>query len=218
MSEHKKHWTEDDVENFVYRIGFDFVTYVSAQLETGTFTQATLADRLGVTEGRVSQILNNPGNLTLKQIVKVARALGRKVSVIAYDDDDPTNDNGPISAGVFLACWERVGKPLDFFALDEKFPLSPVSSTSSQQFDIPLDELLFSLSLNSAYVLGSVESYGLKPLGKFVATGGGVAGTVASPQTPLRTWTITGTANARPEVTIGHLVFARAGNLPARST
>jgi plasmid maintenance system antidote protein VapI len=54
---------------------FDFVTYVSSRLESGGVTQADLALRLGVTEGRVSQMLNAPGNLTLKQIVRLAWAL-----------------------------------------------------------------------------------------------------------------------------------------------
>jgi len=124
MTEHQKHWTEEDVESYVYRIAFDFVTYVSSLLKTGSFAQVELAQRLGVSEGRVSQILNSPGNLTLKQIVKIARALDRKVSIVSYDDNDPGNANGPIASGVFTACWEHAGRPVDFFAVDACFAIN----------------------------------------------------------------------------------------------
>jgi transcriptional regulator with XRE-family HTH domain len=119
MSVHNNHWTDDNVEDFAFRVAFDFVTQVKSKGENGGMKQAELAQRLRVSEGRVSQILNNPGNLTLKQIVKVARALGRKVSIVAYDDGDTTNQNGPINAEVFTGCWEMVGKPTDFYALKE---------------------------------------------------------------------------------------------------
>jgi hypothetical protein len=66
---------------------------------------------------RISQIFNNPGNLTLNKIVQYARALGLKVAVIAYDDGDHINKNGPISSEIFNICWENAGKPKDFFGL-----------------------------------------------------------------------------------------------------
>jgi transcriptional regulator with XRE-family HTH domain len=119
MSEHTAHWTESDVEAFVYRIAFDFVTYVKDLGDRENVSQADLAKRLGVTEGRVSQILNNPGNLTLKMIVKVARALERKVSVVGYDDGDAKNERGPVNAKVFAECWELMGKPADSFGVQD---------------------------------------------------------------------------------------------------
>lgn len=114
-----KHWTESSVDDFLYRVGFDFVRQIEQALEATGASQADLAKTLGVTAGRVSQILNNPGNITLGKMIEYARALQRKVSVITYDDGDPENQKGPISAEVFVSCWDRVGKPADFFALGE---------------------------------------------------------------------------------------------------
>ena len=88
-------------------------------MEKADINQAGLAKAMGVSEGRVSQILNNPGNLTLKTIVQAARALGYKASIVAYDDGDPGNHNGPVNAQIFELCWERAGCPTDFFATDE---------------------------------------------------------------------------------------------------
>jgi transcriptional regulator with XRE-family HTH domain len=86
-------------------------------MERSKISQAALAGKLGVSEGRVSQVLNNPGNLTLKKIVEYARALGRKVSIVAYNDGDPDNRDGPVDAEIFATCWANAGKPTDHFAL-----------------------------------------------------------------------------------------------------
>jgi hypothetical protein len=112
-----QHWTERSLQDFVHRISFDFVAQVEKALESKENSQAKLAKSLGVTDGRVSQVLNNPGNLGLKNVVKYARAIGRKVAIVLYDDGDPSNRNGPVNSEIFSTCWERAGRPNDFFAL-----------------------------------------------------------------------------------------------------
>ncbi len=121
-----KHWTEASSDDFRYRIAFDYVRQIEQTLEATRMSRAELAKRLGVSAGRVSQILNNPGNLTLRNMVEYARALGRKISVIAYDDNDRVNSNGPISPEIFVLCWERAGKPADFFSVRETAETSRV--------------------------------------------------------------------------------------------
>ena len=64
-------------------------------------------------------MLNNPGNLTLRKMIQYARAMGKKVAIIAYDDNDPQNMKGLVNAQVFERCWERAGKPVDFFSFEE---------------------------------------------------------------------------------------------------
>lgn len=114
----QQHWTERSTGDFLYAIAADFVTQIELTMEKEHVNQTELAGILGVTEGRVSQVLNNPGNLTLLKVVEYARALGRKVSIVCYDDGASTN-KGVVHAKVFSACWERAGKPKDFFALQE---------------------------------------------------------------------------------------------------
>ena len=110
-------WTEQSANHFVYKIASDFILQLEKKMETEPLSQKALASKLGVSVGRVSQILNNPGNFTLKKIVQYARALDMKVSVVAYDDNDPTNQNGPINSEIFQICWENAGRPTDFFGL-----------------------------------------------------------------------------------------------------
>jgi hypothetical protein len=111
-----KHWTEDSADDFLYKVAADFVRQIENYLDGKP--QQELADRLNVTAGRVSQVLNNPGNLTLRKCVEYARAMGKKVAVVAYDDGDSTNTNGPVNAQVFERCWVNAGKPPDLFSLE----------------------------------------------------------------------------------------------------
>jgi transcriptional regulator with XRE-family HTH domain len=108
------HWTERSVEDFSYRIAADFVSQLEDKMESLPMTQAELAKKLRVSKGRVSQIINNPGNLTLEKIITYARALGLKVAILAYDDGDAANEKGPINSDVFRICWENAGRPHNF--------------------------------------------------------------------------------------------------------
>ena len=101
------------VENFVFYIASDFVDRLEEEMEESGLSKGELARKLDVSAGRVSQIFHNPGNLTLEMIVRCARAVGIKVAVLAYNDGDKENLNGPIIPEVFYECWNRCGKPKD---------------------------------------------------------------------------------------------------------
>jgi len=124
------HWTEDSVDDFVHRLSFDFVTQLAKRLETGPLSRVEFAAILGLTKGRISQIFNSPGNLTLKKAIAYARALGMKVSLVAYDDDDPDNLNGPISSEIFSICWKKAGSPADFQTARNLSSLTDTATTN----------------------------------------------------------------------------------------
>jgi len=113
----KGHWTSRSTDDFVYRIAADFVLQIENKMDSEHMKQAELANILNVTDGRVSQVLRNPGNLTLKKVVEYSRALGMKAAIVAYDDGDRENENGPINSEIFNLCWQRAGAPKDFFIL-----------------------------------------------------------------------------------------------------
>src|SRR5260221_10820375 len=116
-----QHWTETKIENFRYRITSDFLDQLIKKMKSESISQAQLAKKLNLSPGRVSQILNGEmNNFSLESIISYARALEMKVSLVAYEDDDPNNERGPIDAEIFATCWERQGKPIDFFELEEK--------------------------------------------------------------------------------------------------
>lgn len=114
------HWTEQSIEDYRFRIVSDFISQIEEKMESREITQDELAKILNKTKGRISQILNNPGNITFDNIVKLARALKIKVSLVAYEDDDPTNKKGPINSEIFTICWEKYGKPQDFWAFEDR--------------------------------------------------------------------------------------------------
>ncbi|MDO9565163.1 MAG: helix-turn-helix transcriptional regulator [Candidatus Desulfaltia sp.] len=151
------HWTERSNEDFLFRIAADFITQLEDKMESLPMSQDELAQRLNVTKGRVSQILNNPGNITLSKIVKCARTLGLKVSIVAYEDNDPNNENGPINSEVFSICWEKSGKPRDFWAFQEI-----VSTSSNVQKNINIltaaaNEVIRTLTSGKAEIASPVR-------------------------------------------------------------
>ena len=113
------HWTAESTKAFRYRVVSDFVLQIEKRMDQLGWTHKKLADALGVSKGRVSQILNNPGNMTLDLMIRCARALNLKVAAIAYDDGDQDNQRGPVSAEVFRISWEKLNKPLDVWSVQE---------------------------------------------------------------------------------------------------
>src|SRR4051794_37739593 len=123
MEKLSKHWTAESVENFTFRIASDFLAQIESQLETDGTNRSKIAQLIGRSKGRVSQLFN-PGNITLGSDVRLCRALGMKVSLVAYNDKDPNNQNGPIDSEVFSKCWAKLGAPRTYFEFDAIAPIA----------------------------------------------------------------------------------------------
>jgi hypothetical protein len=108
---------QDDVEALALQVGRDFICQIEARMEQLHINREEFALRVGASQGWISQVFKNPKNLSLYTIVKFVRAVGLKVAVVAYDDKDPLNQRGQITPEVFTKCWEKRGKPRDFFDL-----------------------------------------------------------------------------------------------------
>jgi transcriptional regulator with XRE-family HTH domain len=111
----KAHWTAKSVKDYIFRIAADFIAQLESKMDSLPISQDELAKRLGVTKGRVSQLINHPGNISLAKMIEYAKALGMKVSIVAYEDNDPENKKGPIDSEIFRICWEQLGRPRDFW-------------------------------------------------------------------------------------------------------
>lgn len=132
------HWTERSTRDFLYSIASDFIEQLQERMETLPMKQSELAKAANVTKGYVSKMFKNPGNLSLETIVKFARIVGMKVSIVGYVDiTDPSNSRGPISADVFRKTWEDAERPADMWAFEKR----GVAKTDS----IRIDDLLTNL-------------------------------------------------------------------------
>ncbi|MBA2703127.1 MAG: helix-turn-helix transcriptional regulator [Blastocatellia bacterium] len=115
------HWTERSPEDFLYSIASDFIEQLRAKMKKMGMTQSKLAKAADVSKSYVSQVFNDPGNLSLVTIVKFAKAVGMKVSVVGYEGESLTSaDSGPVNSEVFRLCWEAQGKPADMWAINER--------------------------------------------------------------------------------------------------
>lgn len=136
------HWTEKNLKHFLYRIAADFVTQLETKMQGESLTKTDLAQKLGKSKSRVSQILNNPGNLSLKTIIELARVLRLKVALVAYDDRDRDNERGPINSDIFRICWENSGKPRDFWSLQELQRVATTDVTASLPLKIQVRNVI----------------------------------------------------------------------------
>jgi len=112
----RTHWTARSIEDYLFRIANDFIVQLQNKMESKHISQDKLAKKLGVTKGAVSQWINRPGNIGLRKMIEYARALGMKLSIVAYEDGDPENKRGPIDSEIFRMCWEQLGRPRNFQA------------------------------------------------------------------------------------------------------
>lgn len=111
------HWTQESTKDFAYHLALDFFTQLEDRFEESELMRKEFAEKVHLSPGRISQIFNSPpSNPKLDSLVKYAHALGLKVSIVAYDDNDPTNDKGPVFSGVIAKCWDMMGKPRDMSA------------------------------------------------------------------------------------------------------
>ena len=146
----ERHWTAEGANAFAHKLAFDFIAQIENRLQELELSQNELARKLGVSEGAVSQMLNNPQNLTLKTIAKYACALGIKTAIVAYDDGDPSNERGLINSGIFGTCWERAGKPRDIWSLKARQPQKSAATGFDDKTGIQPFEKPDSLALNAA--------------------------------------------------------------------
>jgi hypothetical protein len=110
------HWTADSPLRMVRAISSDFIAQLETVMEHSGWSHVELAKRLGVTMGRVSQMMNSPGNFTLKNSVLYGAAVRMNVAVVAYPMECTTT---PIGGDVFRACWEIAGRPKNMFDIQE---------------------------------------------------------------------------------------------------
>ena len=138
------HWTSRDTKAFVHAISVDYIAQIETKLQADGITRRKFAKLLNVTPARVSQTLNDPSNFNLYTVVNYARVLGMKVAIVAYEDADPNNDKGPISADVFTNCWKQCGRPEDLAGFVSAYPsVQSFALTRIPQDAVKSDELSF---------------------------------------------------------------------------
>lgn len=113
------HWTAGNPLRLVRSISSDFIAQLETRMEHfDGFNHAELAKRLDVTLGRVSQMMNSPGNFTLKNGVVYANGCDMNLAMVAYPKE-AVKTSAPISGDVFRACWEVAGCPTNMFEVAE---------------------------------------------------------------------------------------------------
>jgi transcriptional regulator with XRE-family HTH domain len=97
--------TEKAIQDAMYFSSYGFLDEIEDRLEELGMQRKDLARKVDVTEGRISQIFRNPGNLTLKLVAKIAHAVDLKISLVPYEASQLLHPQ------VFTHCWRTCGRP-----------------------------------------------------------------------------------------------------------
>jgi transcriptional regulator with XRE-family HTH domain len=109
MGDERRQLKMDNI-SFANHVLFDFIDTLDSRLEELGLSRREFASKLGVTEGRISQVFNNPANFTMRKMVEWSRILGLKVSLVSFEDkDDPSG--APVFSTSFKRSWEILGRP-----------------------------------------------------------------------------------------------------------
>ncbi len=103
-------WDKDTAE-LKWEIAIDYLTDLESAMDAKGISRDDLAKILNVPERLINEQFGNPSNPCIYSMIRMARAIGLKISIVTYDDGDAENEKGPIIANIFKECWEKAGKP-----------------------------------------------------------------------------------------------------------
>lgn len=145
------HWTEESIEDYIFSVRYDFIFQLEKRLEETGDSYKEFSELLGVSKGRVSQIMNNRENMRLNTMVHCARVLGLKLAIVAYNDGDAENKKGTIPSEIFTKCWEQQGRPTNMFSLSSTTPAIR-TNTVTNLFTVMDDQLIAGSTLPKFYL------------------------------------------------------------------
>lgn len=111
------HWPQKNSRRFAYYIASAFMSQLEWKMDSDGISRSELAKKMGKTPGRITQVFNDPGNMSLRVMVEHAGALGMKVCVVGYED--PDNTRGPLHPDVLVKTWQLAGCPANLFEAEE---------------------------------------------------------------------------------------------------
>lgn len=120
------HWSRKDESALVNALAMDITSIVEQALDSGALSREELRQALDVSNGRISQILSAPGNLTLRTMVRLAKVCKKDITVVPYEYQG--EDKGPIHPQVFVKAWEAAGKPSMMWELRDFIRTAPVAA------------------------------------------------------------------------------------------
>jgi transcriptional regulator with XRE-family HTH domain len=169
MGDERRQLKMDNI-SFANHVLFDFIDTLDSRLEELGLSRREFASKLGVTEGRISQVFNNPANFTMRKMVEWSRILGLKVSLVSFEDkDDPSG--APVFSTSFKRSWEILGRPKFEEELNKHEELCKdcVGKRNKENvvwLDIPIVLSAWDSQESNQDLIGATGTYGL-PLASF---------------------------------------------------
>jgi len=123
----EKHWTAESDENFWFAVVLDCLFQLENRMAELGMNYAEFSERVGLSEDEIERLFNEDSDeIPMTTLVKWAKALGMKLTLVAYDDGDVkvgSEDNarcGPVNPEIFAHCWKIMGKPRNVWDIRKK--------------------------------------------------------------------------------------------------
>jgi len=103
--------------DFPFFVANNFLIQIENRLSELGWSQSMLREKMEMPVGSISHIFRNPECLTFDIMIRLARTVGLKLCVVAYDDSDP--EKGPVNPEIFRMCWEKLNRPTAHWQLED---------------------------------------------------------------------------------------------------
>jgi len=146
-----QHWTTT-VDKFTSAILMDFMCSFENIIESKHLNLERVAERMNQIKDEEDSVEYTPEliqtvidtaaehEVNVSTLVLFARALGMKVSLVLYYDDDPDNLQGPVLGETIMQCWADAGYPRDIDLEEPPEEDSPHFISDDEGFDDENDE------------------------------------------------------------------------------
>ena len=116
----QRHWTSESAAALAYAVAADLTGLIEQRADQLKIGLHIMALALNKTEQYVLNLIQRPNDPTFRELVSLAKSVGFKVALVAYDEDKAGDDTvSPVNGKIFEQCWRVCGSPRDFFDLEE---------------------------------------------------------------------------------------------------
>lgn len=112
------HWTTTDPKALRLAILAGFMCQIENELESSKASFGEFAERLEISQSHLAQVLAGDAVPPVDLMLKMAHLVGLTPSFVAYTHPS-IETSGPLNPDVFVQLWEKAGRPLNSFAVNE---------------------------------------------------------------------------------------------------
>lgn len=118
MKPKSPHWSSQNLQAYRMAVLASFLTQIQNRLDVLGWHAYHLAERSGISQKRITQILSQDVTPTLTECMIMAKSASCSIAIVAIPNHDDVN-LGPINSEVFHSLWYKAMRPLSVYDVDD---------------------------------------------------------------------------------------------------